>query len=140
MSTYTQYEKPKRGSIADYELADVGTRFVALIIDGVILGFITGLLFSSGRGAGGVASFIVGVAYYWYFLTQQDGQTPGKRLMHIRVIKVTGEPLQATDVLVRYIGYYIDTVVFMLGWIWALFDRDNQAWHDKLAGTYVVRA
>ena len=139
MSTYTQYEKPKRGVI-DYELADVGTRFVALIIDGIILGIITGLLFSGGRGAGGVVSFVVGVAYYWYFLTQQNGQTPGKRLMHIRVIKVNGEPLQASDVLVRYIGYYIDSVVFMLGWIWALLDGENQAWHDKLAGTYVVRA
>ena len=136
MSTY---EKPKRG-VAEYELADTGTRFIALFIDGIILGIITGLLFWGGRGAGEVASFVVGVAYQWYFLTQRDGQTPGKSMMGIRVVKVNGEPLQAADVIVRYIGYYINSIVFMLGWIWALIDADHQGWHDKLAGTYVVRA
>lgn len=139
MTTYTNYEKPKRGA-AEYELADVGTRFIALIIDGIILGIIGGILFSGGRGTGGVIGFIIGVIYQWYFLTQQNGQTLGKRIMGIRVIKTSGEPLTATDAVVRYIGYYIDTVVFMLGWIWALFDGNNQAWHDKLASTYVVRA
>lgn len=137
MATYA--EKPKRGA-ADYELADVGTRFVALIIDTMILGFITGVLFWGGREAGGFAGFVVGVLYHWYFLTQQDGQTPGKRWLGIRVIKTNGEPLQAWDVIVRYIGYYINSFVLMLGWVWASFDRDSQGWHDKLAGTYVVRA
>ncbi len=131
------YDKPKRG---DYELADIGTRFIALIIDSIILGVITGVLFAGARTTGGVIGFIVGVAYHWYFLTQQNGQTPGKRIMGIRVIKVTGEPLQFADVLVRYIGYYINSVIIMLGWIWALMDKDRQGWHDKLAGTYVVRA
>ncbi len=135
----TTYDKPKRG-VVDYELADVGTRFIALFIDGIILGIITGVLTRGGLAVGGFASFIVGVIYYWYFLTQNNGQTPGKRIMGIRVIKVNGEPLQAADVIVRYIGYYINSIVFMLGWIWAFFDKDNQGWHDKLAGTYVVKA
>jgi uncharacterized RDD family membrane protein YckC len=133
----TAYDKPKRG---DYELADTGTRFIALIIDGIILGIITGLLFAGARGTGGLVGFVIGVIYQWYFLTQQDGQTPGKRIMGIRVIKVTGAKLEFADVLVRYIGYYINSVVFMLGWIWALLDKDHQGWHDKLAGTYVVKA
>jgi uncharacterized RDD family membrane protein YckC len=38
----------------------------------------------------------------------------------------------------RYIGYFIDSFVFGLGWIWAAFDPERQAWHDKLARTYVV--
>ncbi len=132
-----EYDKPKRG---DYELADTGTRFIALIIDGIILGIITGLLFAGAKNAGGAAGFIVGVAYQWYFLTQQNGQTPGKRVMGIRVIKVSGAPLTFADALIRYIGYYINSVVFMIGWIWALFDKNHQGWHDKLAGTVVVKA
>ncbi|MBI1257224.1 MAG: RDD family protein [Chloroflexi bacterium] len=137
MATYD--DKPKRGVI-DFELADLGTRLIALIIDGVILGLITGLLFAGARNAGGFLGFVIGVLYQWYFLTQQNGQTPGKRVMGIRVIKVNGAPLQAADVIVRYIGYYINSIVFGLGWIWALFDKDKQGWHDKLAGTYVVKA
>ena len=137
MTTYA--DKPKN-DFADYELADIGTRFIALFIDGIILGIITGILFAGGRGAGGFASFIVGVIYYWYFLTQQNGQSIGKKVMGIRVVKVNGKPLEAADVIVRYVGYYIDSVVIMLGWIWALFDKDRQAWHDKLAGTVVVKA
>lgn len=139
VTTYSEYDKPKRGA-TEGELADVGTRFVALIIDGIILGLITSVLFWGGRETGGLVGFIIGVGYQWYFLTQQNGQTPGKRLMGIRVVKANGAPLEAMDVIIRYIGYYINSFVFMLGWIWALFDSENQGWHDKLASTYVVRA
>jgi uncharacterized RDD family membrane protein YckC len=89
---------------------------------------------------GGIVGFLIGVGYQWYFLTQNNGQTPGKRLMNIRVIKVSGEPLTAVDVVIRYIGYFINTAILLLGWIWAFFDANHQGWHDKLAGTYVVRA
>ena len=137
MSTYT--EKPKR--TLDAPLADVGTRLVALIIDGLILGVISAVLSGGGRNyAGGVAGFVIGLIYQWYFLTQQDGQTPGKKLMNIRVIKTTGVPLTFTDVLVRYVGYYINTFCIGIGWLWALFDADRQGWHDKLASTVVIRA
>lgn len=124
------------------EKASVGTRFIALIIDAIILGVIGGVLaLLTGRTElGGFASFIVGVLYQIYFLTGQDGQTPGKRIMGIRVVKTSGAPLTAADVIIRYIGYYINTIFIMLGWIWALFDSNNQGWHDKLAGTYVVTA
>jgi len=137
MTTYS--DKPKRGAI-DFELADLGTRLIAIIIDGVILGVITGVMTRGGLATGGFAGFVVGVIYQWYFLTQQNGQTLGKRLMGIRVIKVNGEPLQAADVIVRYIGYYINSIVFGIGWFWAIWDKDKQGWHDKLAGTYVVKA
>ncbi len=119
--------------------ADIGTRFLAIAIDSFVLGLIAGLLVGYGREAGGIVSFIVGLVYNWYFWTQQDGQTPGKRLMNLRVVKTDGSPLSDTDAIVRYIGYYINTFVFMIGWIWALFDDRGQGLHDKLAGTVVVR-
>lgn len=127
---------------AGYELAGVGTRFIALIIDGFILGIITwviGLVLGNAN-TGGIFGFVIGVAYQWYFLTQQNGQTPGKKIMGIRVIKVTGQPLQGADAIIRYIGYYINSIVIMIGWVWAIFDENSQGWHDKLAGTYVIRA
>jgi uncharacterized RDD family membrane protein YckC len=127
---------------ANYELAGLGTRLIALIIDGFVLGIISwviGLVLGD-TATGGIGGFIIGVAYQWYFLTQQNGQTPGKKLMGIRVIKVNGQPLQGADAVIRYIGYYINSIVIMIGWVWAIFDENNQGWHDKLAGTYVVRA
>ena len=137
MTTYT--EKPKRGEY-DAELADLGTRFIALFIDGIILGVIAGLLTAGVHNAGTFAGFMIGVIYQWYFLTERDGQTPGKRIMGIRVVKVNGEPLQAADVIVRYVGYYINSIAFGIGWFWAAFDPDKQGWHDKLVGTVVVKA
>lgn len=131
------YEKTKNDS---YALADVGTRLVALIIDGFILALITGLLFWGGREAGGFVGFLIGVAYHWFFLTQQNGQTPGKRMMGIRVVRKDGQPIDAATVIVRYVGYYVNTFILGIGWLWALWDADHQGIHDKLAGTIVVRA
>ena len=124
---------------SNYALATVGNRFIALFIDAIILGIITAILTGAGRGAGGIASFLIGAAYYWYFWTRQDGQTPGKKLLHIKVIKTDGTALTDADALIRYVGYAINSAVFLLGWIWALFDENNQGWHDKIAQTYVVQ-
>jgi uncharacterized RDD family membrane protein YckC len=124
---------------SSYELADIGTRFVALIIDGIVLGII-GAILSPGIGnVGWGLSFLIGVAYQWYFLTRQDGQTPGKRLMNIKVIKVDGGPITDADAVIRYVGYYIDSALIMIGWLLALFDSNRQALHDKLVNTYVIK-
>jgi uncharacterized RDD family membrane protein YckC len=125
--------------VGSYELAPIGTRFVAILIDGIILGVIGGVLVGFSRDVGGGISFIVGLAYYWYCLTRRDGQTVGKSVMNIRVVKTDGSPLTDTDAVLRYIGYYINSFVFGLGWIWALFDSNQQGWHDKIVQTYVVR-
>ncbi|MAS36761.1 MAG: hypothetical protein CL610_22340 [Anaerolineaceae bacterium] len=127
-------------TVGSYELATVGTRFIAIFIDGIILAIVGSLLVGIGREAGGGVSFIVGLAYYWFFLTHQNGQTPGKKIMNIRVIKTDGSDLSDGDAILRYIGYYINSFVLLLGWIWALFDANSQGWHDKIAQTYVVRA
>lgn len=124
-----------------YELADIGERFIALIIDNIILGVVGGIIgASSGWGSGGVFGFIIGAGYQWYFLTQQNGQTPGKMLMGIRVIKVDGTRITDAEAVLRFVGYYINSVIIGLGWIWAFFDSNNQGWHDKIARTYVVKA
>ena len=125
-----------------YELASIGERFLALVIDSMVVGFIGGIVGVGGNAlwGGGILGFILGAAYQWYFLTQQNGQTPGKMLMNIRVIKTNGTPISDTDAILRYVGYLINSPIIMLGWIWALMDNKNQGWHDKIAGTYVVKA
>lgn len=123
-----------------YELADVATRFAAIFIDGIILGFITGLLVGAGRETGGGLSIVIHLIYYWFFWTRWDGQTPGKRLMGLRVVKMDGSRLSDTDALIRAVGYYVSAMVMGLGYFWALFDEHKRTWHDLMAGTIVVKA
>jgi uncharacterized RDD family membrane protein YckC len=125
--------------MTQYALADFGTRFIAWGIDGVILFAIESAGFFTARGTGVGIGLVIGLAYTWYFLTRNDGQTPGKLLMKIRVIKTDGSPISDSDAVVRYIGSIINYIWF-IGWIWALVDNHRQGWHDKLAQTYVVQA
>jgi uncharacterized RDD family membrane protein YckC len=128
------------GVEARANLAGLGARFIAIIVDGFVLGLIGGVLFSIIREPGGAAGIILGIAYQWYFLTQHNGQTPGKMLMGIRVVKTDGGKISDADAVIRYFGYWLNSLVLLLGWIWAIFDTNRQGWHDKLASTYVVRA
>jgi uncharacterized RDD family membrane protein YckC len=123
-----------------YELADVTTRLIALMIDGFILFIIGAALFGAGRATGGVIGFLIGGVYYWYFWTRNAGQSPGKMVMNIRVVKKDGTPFTDNDALLRYFGYFLNSLVFGLGWLWALIDENHQGWHDLMAKTYVVKA
>ena len=122
--------------------ASLGARLIALIIDSIILSIIGALLGGlTGEEILGIGSgFIFGVIYNWYFWTQNRGQTPGKMVMGIRVVKTDGSSLNSLEAVVRYIGYYINTFLLFIGWVWAVVDDRNQGFHDKLAGTVVVNA
>ena len=125
-----------------YQLADIGERFIALIIDSLILGMVGGMLGAGGGHlfwGGGIMSFILGAGYQWYFLTRQNGQTLGKMVMNLRVVKTDGTPISDAEAVLRYVGYLINSPILMLGWIWALLDANNQGWHDKIANTYDVK-
>ncbi len=125
-----------------FKLANYGERFIALAIDTMlvsIIGSIVGVGGGGGIWGGGIISFMIGVGYQWYFLTQQNGQTPGKMLMKIQVIKVDGTEIRDADAVLRYLGYLLNSAVASLGWLWAFIDSDRQGWHDKIAQTYVVK-
>ncbi len=121
-------------------LGDVGNRFIAIFIDGFILGLIGAVLFGAGGEAGGGLTFVIGVVYNWFFWTRMDGQTPGKRMMNLRVIKADGTHLSDIDAVIRAVAYHLSGIFFGLGYIWALFDDKRRTWHDLLAGTLVVKA
>lgn len=143
-------EKAKNDHASDvivYELAGLVNRLMANIIDNFLLFIplfiIQMILFSSDPPLPfhliNVVILAVPVAYQWYFLSRRDGQTPGKFAMGIRVIRTDGAEISDVDALIRGVGYYVSNLVFSLGFIWALFDKNNQTWHDKMARTYVVR-
>ena len=66
--------------------------------------------------------------------------TPGKMVIGARIAdaKTGGSPSFMQHVI-RYLGYFVSTIPFCLGLIWVGIDKKKQGWHDKLAGTVVVR-
>ena len=132
--------KSKNDFVHGAQLADTGTRLLAIFIDGIILGIITGLLFGTVGDSSWLIGFVMTLVYNWFFWTRWNGQTPGKRLLKIRVVKADGSDIRSTDALIRATGYYLNSLVIMIGWIWALFDEQKRGWHDILAGTIVVKA
>ncbi len=62
------------------------------------------------------------------------------RALKIKVIKTDGSQLDLVNAFIRYIGLVISIACLFIGVIWAAFDGQKQGWHDKIAGTYVVKA
>ena len=131
-------------SAATAEKAGAGQRFLAVIIDAILLGIVNQIVASPFGGGDPTAvsglTTLVGIAYVVGLWTYWNGQTVGKKAMGIRVVKVDGTEFGLVPGVIRYVGYIVSAVVFLLGFIWILFDKDRQGWHDKIAGTYVVKA
>lgn len=82
---------------------------------------------------------LASIAYFVGFWTWR-GQTPGMMLFGLRVAReIDGaRPGLARSVL-RYVGYVLSWIALFIGFIWVAFDSRKQGWHDKIAGTVVVR-
>jgi uncharacterized RDD family membrane protein YckC len=66
--------------------------------------------------------------------------TPGKMAVHAKIVDAkTGQAPSTGQLIGRYLGYFLSTIPFGLGLLWVAFDPRKQGWHDKLAGTVVVR-
>jgi uncharacterized RDD family membrane protein YckC len=67
--------------------------------------------------------------------------TPGKMVIGAKIVDAkTGCPASTGQLVGRYLGYYVSSIPLFLGIFWVAFDDKKQGWHDKLAGTVVVRA
>jgi uncharacterized RDD family membrane protein YckC len=82
---------------------------------------------------------LASIAYFVGFWAWR-GATPGMMLLGLRIARdVDGTPPGLGRSILRYIGYFISALVLFIGFIWIAFDSKKQGWHDKLAGTVVVR-
>ena len=99
------------------------------------------LTLTQGGGMRGfLLSYVVPAAIIVLFwLTKQA--TPGKMAIGARVVDArTGGKLSTAQAIGRYLGYFVSIFPLSLGLIWVAFDARKQGWHDKLAGTVVIRA
>ena len=84
--------------------------------------------------------FLLQFLYFGYFWSK-DGQSIGMRWLHIRVVRQGGEEISFWRGALRgSLGYWISGVIFYLGFLWALWDKDAETWHDKIFDTWVVPA
>src|SRR5919202_4363255 len=115
-------------------------RFAAKLIDGILLGIVDAILLAIfSRGLYYVLSLIVNYGYYTYLEGRQQGQTVGKMALGIRVYDFArGGPIGYGRAFVRQIAQILSAVVLLLGYLWMLWDREKQTWHDKIAGSVVV--
>lgn len=83
---------------------------------------------------------IISFAYYIFFIGKK-GQTPGKKILGIKVIKKdTHEvPGYLYAFLREVVGKIISSIIFCLGYFWMLWDKDKQTWADKIASTIVIK-
>ena len=75
----------------------------------------------------------------WFWLKFQA--TPGKMATNLRVVdELTGNTLSRGQAIGRYFATILSIIPFGLGYLWIAFDKKNQSWHDKLAGSVVIRS
>jgi uncharacterized RDD family membrane protein YckC len=120
-------------------------RFAAWIIDAVILfvvGFIIGFIIaivispptSINLLLGAVLNFIYTIVFWTW-----RGQTLGKIVVGVKIIKTDGMPIGIGSAILRYIGYIVSAIIIYIGYIMIAFNSKKQGLHDKIADTYVVR-
>lgn len=114
-------------------------RVGAYLIDAILIAIVTFALTAALKGAGQALGIIIGIAYWVYFEGSPAGQTLGKKALGIRIIDFsTGGPIGYGRAFVRYIGKILSVITIGLGFLWMLWDKEKQAWDDKLATSVVV--
>ena len=115
-------------------------RVGAQILDGLILAIPEIILLVLLDTAVAYAlTLLISFAYYVYFEGGPTGQTIGKRVLGIRVIDLTGgRSIGYARALLRAVVEIFSAWVIALGYLWMLWDREKQTWHDKAANSVVV--
>ena len=82
--------------------------------------------------------FLFQFLYFGYFWSK-SGQTIGMKLLSVKVVRQGSEPMTFLRSGLRgTFGYWVSGLIFSLGYLWALIDANNEAWHDKIFDTWVV--
>lgn len=100
-----------------------------------------------GPSAGDIVAGIVGLvamifAVFWQLLSLgRLGQTYGKHLTGVTVVRATdGSTIGGGSAFARSIVQTLGLYVLGLGWLWAIWDKRKQGWHDKTVRTVVLDA
>lgn len=117
-------------------------RTAALLLDLVLVGmlctFMSGM-FSVGSHVHIKADLLPALALYGAVMWKLKGTTVGGIVCGLKVVRLDDRPIDWGTAIVRALGCFLSLIVLGLGFIWVAFDDQRQSWHDKIAGTTVVR-
>jgi uncharacterized RDD family membrane protein YckC len=138
--------------VAELEYVGFWARTGAAIIDTLLICIVVFPILTAVYGAAywsgerliqGPVDFLVSwiapaVAVVLFWIARQA--TPGKMAIGARIVDAkTGAKPTGGQLVVRYLGYYVAMFPLFVGILWVAFDPRKQGWHDKMAGTVVVR-
>ncbi len=137
---------------SELEYAGFWARVGASLIDTILMCIVTIPLLTAVYGLAywdnaaflaGPADFLISYvlpAIVVIALWIQLGTTPGKMAIGAVIVDArTGAKASSGQCVIRYVGYFVSMLPLFLGIFWVGFDARKQGWHDKLAGTVVVR-
>jgi uncharacterized RDD family membrane protein YckC len=148
--------RPGGQGLPSVALIGFGRRLGAALIDGGLVLMLTGIVLMvvaligaiirmfhpDSRSPFGPLLFglllVLSVLYY-VIAWARSGQTVGMSLIGLKVVTKDGSPLGFGSAILRYIGYIVSGLALSIGFLWIVFDGKRQGWHDKMAGTYVIR-
>ncbi len=108
-------------------------RMAALLIDLVLVGFALAMI-----GHHGSDGTLLVLAGYGAVMWRLNGTTVGGIICNLKVVRLDGRPIGWETAILRALGCFLSLVAAGLGFFWIAFDREHQAWHDKIAGTVGV--
>jgi uncharacterized RDD family membrane protein YckC len=122
---------PALSAVAESGLPRAGfwVRMAALLVDALLVGVVTHMC----------SFFLPILAIYGAILWKLKGSTIGGIIFGLKVVRVDGKPPEWVTMIVRALACFFSLIVACLGFFWIAFDPEKQAWHDKIAGTVVVR-
>lgn len=120
-------------------------RAIALIIDLVVVSIpayaVSVVILQQGVFGRYGINLLLSLMYFAYFWSAPEkGQTLGMSLFNLHVVKANGAYLDGGQAFIRFLAFLLAQAPLGLGLLWAAFDPNKQGIHDKIAGTYVVRA
>lgn len=113
-----------------YPKASFWQRLAAAFLDLILVGFLCVVLHP--------IALLVALAYF-SGLWAWKGTTIGGIVVGLKVVRADGQPLTFPVTLVRSLAAAFSVFVFFLGFLWIAWDPEKQGWHDKIAGTFVVK-
>ncbi|TLY79162.1 MAG: RDD family protein [Gammaproteobacteria bacterium] len=116
-----------------YARAGFWIRMGALLIDAILIGVILRFIVGPER------IHLLLLASYGAVMWKLKGTTVGGVVFNLQVVRLDGRELDWATAIVRALSCFLSLFLLGLGFIWIAFDEQRQAWHDKIAGTVVVR-
>jgi len=114
-------------------------RMAALALDAILIGLIFSLLPRGLHLQQGPGVLLVLLALYGAVMWKLKGTTIGGIVCGLKVVRIDQRELDWATAIVRALGCFLSLAVGGFGFVWVAFDDEKQSWHDKIAGTTVVR-